>query len=161
MTPSQSGTPLRYGVADWALNSLPPLGIPTVSINQSNIRDTSATRRHARCLDPRAMPQLSPEHEVQTFRSQFACLPQLFSQLSAINRAHPNLPNTLEHWQTQDLIGKLGTNHSTCSCQYACANPTQRTRGSGPAPSLTIFKCHLNDRKQSPLHKLRSIWVWA
>ena len=134
--PSRSGTPLSTG---------PPLGLSTpylpmesrehpltnpTFINQSNVRDTSATSRHDTCLDPRAMPQLSPEH----FGLCLACLPKLFPRLSAFNRAHPNLPNALEHWQTQDLFGKLGTNNCTRSCQCACANPTQPNPPEGVAP---------------------------
>ena len=86
--PLRSGTPLRYGVAAWALNSLPPLGILTASINQSNVRDTGTTSRHDTCLDPRATPQLSPEHEAQTFRS-LSCLsaPAIPSTLSVQSHA--------------------------------------------------------------------------
>ena len=133
-----SGTPLRYGVAAWALNSLLPLGIPTASINQSNVRDTSATSPYDTCLDPRATPQLSPEHEVQTFRPLSRLSAPAIPSTPAFNRTDPHLPNILEHWQTLDLIGKLGTKHFTHSCQCSLDNPTQCTRRSGPAPPYNI-----------------------
>ena len=97
---------------------------------------TSATIQYDRCLDHRATPQLSPEHNVQPFRFlSHPSAPAIF-----FNSQHSKLPNTLKYWWQRQVLIALTTLPTFTSSTYA--NPTQCTQGNSPTPPITIFKYH-------------------